>query len=209
MKGRRGFLDVLRSLWSRGLLAPSYWKYWWRLVKFKLKNPHIITLGPVFLGKTAEVYCRKGYGRMVIGRWVHIGEGNAIRCHEGNLRIGDKVVFGANNTVNVYLDLEIGDETIIADWVYICDFDHRYADPDVPIRKQGIVKSPVRIGRDVWIGEKCTILRGVDVGDGSVIGAHTVVNRDVPPYSVAVGNPAKVVKRRGGAAPNRPVASGP
>jgi acetyltransferase-like isoleucine patch superfamily enzyme len=133
---------------------------------------------------------------MVIGRWVHIGNGNAIRCHEGNLRIGDKCVFGKDNTVNCYLDIEFGEAALAADWVYICDFDHVFDDVTVPIKDQGIVKSPVRIGRDVWIGEKASVLRGVHIGEGSVIASHCVVNKDIPAYSVAVGVPARVVRNR-------------
>ena len=106
---------------------------------------------------------------------MHIGDGNAIRCHEGSLRIGDKVVFGKDNTVNCYLDIEIGASSLVADWVYICDFDHKTEDITLPIKDQGIVKSPVRIGPDCWLGAKVTVLRGTRVGRGCVLGAHAVV----------------------------------
>jgi len=169
---------------------------YWRFAVFRLRNPHIVTEGFVFLGKRVEVYARRDYGRIVLGRWVHIGNGNALRCHEGNLRIGDKCVFGKDNTVNCYLDIEFGPAVIVADWVYICDFDHAFADITRPIKDQGIVKSPVRIGPDVWIGTKATVLRGTAIGPGSVISAHCLVNEDVPPYSVAVGVPVRVVRNR-------------
>jgi acetyltransferase-like isoleucine patch superfamily enzyme len=112
------------------------------------------------------------------------------------LRIGDKAVFGKDNTVNCYLDVEIGAATLIADWVYICDFDHVTADVTLPIKDQGIVKSPVRIGPDCWLGTKVTITRGTRIGRGCVIGAHAVVRGDVPDFKIAVGIPAKVVKDR-------------
>jgi acetyltransferase-like isoleucine patch superfamily enzyme len=176
--------------------TPWYLVRYCRFFMFKLRNPHIITEGFVFLGKGVELYARRGYGRLILGRWVHIGKGNAIRAHEGTLRIGDKCVFGKDNTVNCFLDVEFGAATIVADWVYVCDFDHVFRDITVPIKDQGIVKSPVRIGPDVWIGAKATILRGVTVGQGCVLAAHTVVNRDLPPYSVAVGMPARVVRNR-------------
>ncbi len=127
---------------------------------------------------------------------MHIGSGNAIRCHEGTLRIGDKCVFGKDNTVNGYLDIEFGEATIVADWVYVCDFDHVFDDVTVPIKDQGIVKSPVRIGPDVWLGTKVTVLRGVTIGRGCVVAANAVVNKDLPAYSVAVGVPARVVRDR-------------
>jgi len=164
---------------------------------FKVRSRHIRTRGFVFLSRGAEVACRRGLGHMELGRWMWIGTGNAIRCHEGSLRIGDKVVFGSHNTVNVYLDVDIGSDSIFAARVYVADFDHRFDDLAVPIRKQGTVASPVRIGSDCWIGEKATVLRGVTIGRGSVIGAQSVVTRDIPPYSVAVGNPARVIRRRG------------
>jgi len=127
---------------------------------------------------------------------VWIGAGTNIRCHEGHMRIGDRVVFGGSNTVNGYLDVEIGEDCIFADWIYVTDFDHQYRKLDVRIQDQGIDTSPVRLGRDCWIGEKASILRGSQIGPGSVIGAQTVVKGDIPPYAVAVGAPAKVIKRR-------------
>src|SRR5437588_1583434 len=112
------------------------------------------------------------------------------------MRIGDRVVFGGSNTVNSYLDVEIGEDCIFADWISVTDFDHLYQDRATRTQDQGIVTSPVRIGPDCWIGEKASILRGSNVGKGSVIGAQTVVKGDIPPYSVAAGIPAKVIKQR-------------
>jgi acetyltransferase-like isoleucine patch superfamily enzyme len=105
-------------------------------------------------------------------------------------------VLGRNVSVNCYLDVEIGDSVLIADDVYISDFDHRFDDLTVPIKDQGIVKSRVRIGRDVWLGTKVTVARGVIIGDGAVIGANAVVTHDIPARAVAVGVPARVIKRR-------------
>jgi len=186
----------LRWVWRHRAFTPWYLVRYWRFFVWKARNPHIVTEGFVFLGKDVELYARKGYGRMVIGRWVHIGSGNAIRCHEGNLRISDKCVFGKDNTVNCYLDIEFGEAALAADWVYICDFDHVFTDIHVPIKDQGIVKEPVRIGPDVWIGQKASVLKGVTVGQGSVIASHALVNKDVPAWSVAVGVPARVIRNR-------------
>jgi acetyltransferase-like isoleucine patch superfamily enzyme len=195
----RGLLPLARFIIRNRMARPRYLRLWLRYVwRFKVRYRHIVTRGMVFVDRRAEVYCRRGLGHMELGRWVWIGAGNALRCHEGFFRIGDKVVFGASNTLNGYLDVDVGDDCIFADWIYVTDFDHVYDDPAVPIRRQGIVKSPVRIEADCWIGEKASILRGVTVGRGSVVGAQTVVNRDVPPRSVVVGNPGRVVKRRGG-----------
>ena len=197
----RGFLRrvgrTLRFIFSHRLYTPKYIACGFRYVWFKLTHRHVQTGGFFFIERGAEIYARRGYGRLTIGRWCWIGKGNAIRCHEGNLRIGDKVVFGRKNTINAYLDIEIGSDCIFADWIYVCDFDHRYEDLSVPIRKQGIVKSPVRIGSDCWIGEKASILRGVTIGDGSIVASHALVNRDIPSLSIVGGVPARVLKRRG------------
>jgi acetyltransferase-like isoleucine patch superfamily enzyme len=202
-RGRRDpaqarFLTVASLRWvlRNRALTPWYLVRYWRLLRFRLANPHVVLRGMVFLGRRVELHARPGFGRLEIGRWVHIGDGNSIRCHEGSLRIGDKVVFGKDNTVNCYLDVEIGAATIVADWVYVTDFDHRTDDVHVPIKDQGIVKTPVRIGPDVWIGTKVSVLRGTRVGRGSVLGAHAVVRGDVPEYAIAVGIPARVVRDR-------------
>ncbi|HVE98430.1 MAG TPA: acyltransferase [Mycobacteriales bacterium] len=186
----------LRWVWRNRAFTPWYVVRYWRFFSWRLRNRHVVTEGFIFFGKNVELYARKGFGRLVVGKWVHFGNGNAIRCHEGNLRIGDKCVFGKDNTVNCYLDIEFGTAALAADWVYICDFDHVFDDIHVPIKDQGIVKAPVRIGPDVWIGEKASVLKGVTVGHGSVIASHALVNKDVPPYSVAVGVPARVVRNR-------------
>ncbi|HWO63708.1 MAG TPA: acyltransferase [Umezawaea sp.] len=186
----------LRWMLRHRAYTPWYLVRYWRLLKFRLANPHIVLRGMVFLGKKVDIHCRPGYGRLEIGRWVHIGDGNAIRCHEGSLRIGDKAVFGKDNTVNCYLDIEIGAATLVADWVYICDFDHVTSDITLPIKDQGIVKSPVRIGPDTWLGAKVTITRGSVIGRGCVVGAHAVVRGEVADYKIAVGIPARVVRDR-------------
>ncbi|NMI00712.1 acyltransferase [Pseudonocardia acidicola] len=186
----------LRWMIRNRAFTPWYLVRYARLLRFRLANPHVILRGMVFLGKRVELHARPGYGRLEIGRWVHIGDGNAIRCHEGSLRIGDKVVFGKDNTVNCYLDVEIGATSIIADWVYVTDFDHVTTDVHRPIKDQGIVKTPVRIGPDCWIGTKVSVLRGTRVGRGSVLGAHAVVRGEIPEFSIAVGTPARVVRSR-------------
>jgi acetyltransferase-like isoleucine patch superfamily enzyme len=152
--------------------------------------------GMSFLGNRVELTAPRGSGRLVVGPWCWLGDGAALRAHGGRVTLGAKVVLGGGSTVNAYLDVSIGDGTLIAEGVHITDFDHRTDRVDVPIKDQGVVMSPVRIGADVWLGRGVTVLRGVDIGQGSVVGAHAVVTRDIPPYSVAVGVPARVIGSR-------------
>ncbi|MDX6262592.1 MAG: hypothetical protein QOH84_4280 [Kribbellaceae bacterium] len=176
--------------------TPYYLKRYWRFGWFKLRHPQVITEGFVFLGKNLEIVARPGHGRLILGQWVHLGDETRLRAHEGTLRIGDKVVFARDVTVNCYLDIEIGASTLIADGTYICDFDHKTEDLDLPIKDQGLVKSPVRIGPDCWLATKVTITRGADIGRGVVIGANSVARGNIPAYSIAVGIPAVVVRDR-------------
>jgi acetyltransferase-like isoleucine patch superfamily enzyme len=189
-------LASLRWIVRHRAWTPWYLVRYWRILKVRRTQPHIVLKGMVFLGKDVSLECRPGLGRLEIGRFTHIGDRTKVRCHEGSLRIGDKAVFGADNTINAYLDVEFGDATLLADWIYVCDFDHRYEDIHRPIKDQGIVKTPVRVGPETWVGTKVTILRGTTVGRGCVLGAHAVVKGIVPDYSVAVGAPARVVRDR-------------
>jgi acetyltransferase-like isoleucine patch superfamily enzyme len=187
---------ALRRLLRHRVYTPWHLVRYWRFLRLRLANPHVITLGMVYLDAGVEIYARRDYGRLILGRSVHIGRGTAIRCHEGTLRIGDHTVFGRRDTVNCYLDVEIGEAALFADNVYISDFDHRHERVDRPIKDQGIAKERVRVGDDVWLGVGTVVTRGVVIGAGTVVGANSVVTRDVPAYSVAVGAPARVVRRR-------------
>ena len=186
----------LRWVMAHRAWTPYHLARYWRFLRFRLRHPDVVTEGFVFLGRDVEVFARKGYGRVILGRWVHLGDGTRLRCHEGTLRIGDKCVFGGNTVVNCYLDIEIGSATIVADWVYVCDFDHLTTHLDRPIKDQGIVKAPVRIGPGSWIGTKVSVLRGTEVGRGSVLAAHAVVRGVYPDFSVLAGVPARAVRRR-------------
>lgn len=193
---RWGWRQAIRFAVRERMYTAQYRTLFRRYLWQRLRHPQVELQGIVFTGKRVELHARPGHGRLVLGPWCWIGDDNKLRAHEGQLTLGEKVVMGRDNVVNAYLDVEIGGATIVADWVYVVDFDHRFDRLDLPIKDQGIVKSPVRIGRDVWIGEKASVLRGVDVGDGAVIASHCLVNRDVPPFSVVAGVPARVVRSR-------------
>jgi acetyltransferase-like isoleucine patch superfamily enzyme len=196
---RRARFFTLRSVrWvlRNRAYTPWYLVRYYRFVVMRLRNPHVIMRGFVFLDRGATIYARRGYARLIIGKWVHLGVNTALRCHEGTLSLGDKSNLARNISVNCYLDVEIGDSALIADDVYISDFDHRFDDLAMPIKDQGIAKSRVRIDRDVWLGTKVTVCRGVVIGEGTVVGANAVVTKDLPAFSVTVGVPARVIKDR-------------
>ncbi|KHL19564.1 acetyltransferase-like isoleucine patch superfamily enzyme [Mumia flava] len=169
-----------------------YWRFW----RFRRRHPDVITEGFVFLGRDVQIETKTPYGRIVLGAFVHLGDRTALRAHNGTLRLGDKVVMGSDNIVNAHLDIEIGAATIVSDWTYICDFDHVTLDLERPIKDQGLVVAPVRIGPDSWIGVKASVLRGTTTGRGVVLAAHTVARGDYPDYAIVAGLPGRVVKSR-------------
>ena len=122
-----------------------------------------------------------------------------VEC-SGVLNIGERVIFGHHCTIGCKERIEIGDDCLLAEMVSIRDHDHNFERLDVPIRTQGATCAPVIIGRDVWLGAKVTVLKGVTIGDGAIVGANAVVTRDIPPRAIAVGIPARVVKMRDGSA---------
>ena len=152
--------------------------------------------GPCFIGPDVRFEVREGYARLVVGAYTHVGAHARIRAHEGTLRIGEKSVIGIRNTINCWLDISIGRTCLFGDDVYVCDFDHVTERLDVPIKDQGIVKSPVRIGDDVWLGTKVVVTRGTLIGDHSVVGASAVARGTYPERSVVAGIPGRVVKKR-------------
>lgn len=118
------------------------------------------------------------------------------------------ISFGANVQVNDYVHIaavkriDIGDDVLIASKVFISDHNHgdyRNMDPNssalVAPAKRPLSARPVVIGDRVWLGENVCVMPGVSIGEGAIIGTGAVVTRDVPPFCIAVGNPATVVKR--------------
>jgi acetyltransferase-like isoleucine patch superfamily enzyme len=111
------------------------------------------------------------------------------------LVIKDGAVIGHFNHIYATKSIIIEENVLTADKVYISDNLHDYADPTVPILKQKIIqKNPVIIGAGSWIGENVCII-GASVGKNSVIGANSVVTKDIPDYCVVAGVPAKIIKR--------------
>ena len=167
-----------------------------RMARASLRYPSLRFEGPVFIGPDVRFEVREGYSRIIVGAYTHFGAHARVRAHEGTLSIGSKSVIGIRNTINCWLDIDIGDACLFGDDVYVCDFDHKTDSLALPIKDQGIVKSPVRIGDDVWMGTKVVVTRGTDIGSQSVVAASAVARGVYPPRSIVAGIPGKVVKTR-------------
>ncbi len=111
------------------------------------------------------------------------------------LIIGDRTIIGHFSTISCVKDVYIGKNVLIADRVYISDNIHSYEDITIPVMHQPtIFKNSVYVGDDSWIGANVSII-GARIGKHCVIGANSIVTKDIPDYSVAVGSPARVIKR--------------
>ncbi|MDA8057258.1 MAG: acyltransferase [Actinomycetota bacterium] len=138
-------------------------------------------------------------GAVRFGAGCVLDRGFDLECR-GRVTVGPGTIFGHHCTVAAHEAVEIGRDCLLAELVSIRDHDHAFAATETAIVHQGREVAPVRIGDNVWLGAKVTVVKGVSIGDNVVVGAHAVVTRDIPPDSIAVGVPARVVGHRGGTA---------
>lgn len=115
--------------------------------------------------------------------------------HAG-ISIGRKCFIGELNVIRGQGGVTLGDHVYTGSLVQILAVNHVFDDPDVPIREQGITAQGISIEDDVWLASGVIVLDGVHIGQGSVVGAGSVVTEDLPAYSIAVGSPARVVRDR-------------
>ena len=141
---------------------------------------------------------------LYLGKNVNIGEGTffgPVISYAG-INYNPKIIIGENTSIGKHGSLaainrvEIGKNVLFARYVHITDHSHGYEDITRPISVQPLIsKEPVIIEDDCWLGFSCEILSGVHIGRHSVVAARAVVTKDVPPYSIVAGNPARVVKQ--------------
>lgn len=144
-----------------------------------------------------ERYIRIGSGTM-IGEHVALSAGMVPgqRClTDPVVSIGDRCLIGRGSGIVGHLSISIGDDVWTGHHVYITDQNHGYDDPDLPISAQVQPERPVSIGSGSWIGHGSVVLPGATIGRHVVIGANSVVTGVIPDHSVAVGAPARVIRR--------------
>lgn len=133
-------------------------------------------------------------GRAVFGD-VFIADGSLATVsigirRGGSLSVGDHVFINSGVTIDASYDVQIGNHVLLAPYVYIVDCDQHEVEPGRALRKEQVI-----VGDNVWLGRNATVLPGVSIGSGSVIGANSVVTKDIPSNSFAAGVPARVIRQ--------------
>lgn len=135
-------------------------------------------------------------GELSIGAQCEIGTGNELDPRGGRIAIGRNVFLGPYVVIYGHGGVEIGDHTLISMQCVILSSNHFVPGPARVIRHEPDILLPTRIGQDVWLGAGVKVLGGVTIGDGCVVGAGAVVTQDLPPHSISVGVPARVIGNR-------------
>lgn len=144
-----------------------------------------------FGAKSIRAFLTRGFVARA-GKDINIEKGAIF---DTSVEIGDNSGIGINCTL--YGKVIIGDDVMMGPEVFIYTTNHRYDDLTIPMAKQGYTEEqPVVIGNDVWIGSRVTIMPGIHIGDGAIVGSSAVVTKDVEPYGIVAGNPAKVIGSR-------------
>lgn len=165
----------------------------------KIVNPQYIHLGDDVSISDDVTLIARGPGGITVGNHVWLEERvylDTQTADEGYIRIGDMVYIGTGTTMFGHVGLEIGDNSLLAQNITLTPYSHIFDKPDDIIWNQGGHMQKVTIGQDCYIGMGVCIMYTGSIGDGSVIGAGSTVVKPIPPYSVAVGTPAKVIKKR-------------
>lgn len=140
-----------------------------------------------------------------VGNNVSLDNNAVLQLSEEHLKYGsqkpkveieDKVTIGLGTMISAAQHILIKKNVLVSQHCFIGDHDHQYEDINTPIRSQGLRNvKPVVIDEGAWIGANSTVCSGVTIGKNSVIGANSVVKEDIPDYAIAVGTPAKVIKK--------------
>lgn len=165
----------------------------------KIVNPQWVTLGNNVRICDDVTIIARGEGGVLLDDGAWLNERVYLDTESdqtGYITVGKSVYIGTGTTLFGHNGLVIGDHSLLAQNITCTPYSHIFNDPNATIITQGGHSKKVTIGKDVYIGMGVDIMYSGDIGDGSVVGAGSVVVKPIPPYSVAVGNPAKVIKER-------------
>ena len=145
------------------------------------------------VGRRARISIAKN-GRLHMGDRVILADDAELQAI-GQLHLGKHIVINRFSRIVAVEKITVGDNVTVAQFVSILDHDHKIEkQADGTIRIKGYETAPIVIGSNIWIGDKVSILKGVTIGDNVVIGAHSLINKDIPSNCVVAGNPARIIK---------------
>jgi acetyltransferase-like isoleucine patch superfamily enzyme len=182
----------MRSIFNKFSKAFRIFSSAARLFLFRLRLGRLALPGYVYLSSSVRLSATDG-GTLRIDPNTVVDAGALIVAKRGSLKIGVSGFIGKGSIIVARDAIYIGHNSMIAEYVTIRDQDHKI-EVSGPFGLNGFVTAPIRIGNNVWIGAKATVLKGVTIGDNVVIGANSVVTHDIPSNSVAVGAPARVIR---------------
>ncbi len=133
------------------------------------------------------------WNRFELGEYSTIEDFSAINNGVGPVLIGDRTKIGLSNTI--IGPVTLGDDIRLAQNITLSGLNHNYMDVSLPIHAQGVSTDPIVIEDETWIGANVVVVAGVTIGKHCIVAAGSVVTKDIPSYSVAVGNPARVIKQ--------------
>ncbi len=195
------FIQVIRGLMLKYFLKQSSGLiFLGRNTRIKFKSK--ISFGKTIqIGDFVEINALSKEG-IKIGNNFTIKTNSIIECtgvisNLGvGLSIGDNVGIAQNCFIQVRGKVIIGDDVIFGPNVSVFSENHMFDNPELPVNLQGVSRKGVKIESGVWIGTRAVILDGVTIGKNSIVAAGSIVNKDVPPYSLVAGVPAKIIKMR-------------
>jgi acetyltransferase-like isoleucine patch superfamily enzyme len=196
-------------MWLAGALRGPYKDK--RILADLTPNPYIspraqihcprLTIGPhCFIDDGVTIYAHSDGGEVRLGEGVHVYRGTIIEVGRGgSVTIGDHTHIQSHCNIKGFLaDTHIGSHVQIAPHCGFSPYEHSFDDLGTDIRQQGITTAgEIVVGDNAWLGLAVQVLDGVTIGAGTVVGAGAVVTKPLPPDCVAVGVPARVVRRRG------------
>jgi acetyltransferase-like isoleucine patch superfamily enzyme len=163
-------------------------------------RPGVQIASSTYIAKSAMIQTesdgRLFAGRILVADGVTISDGVIIATYGGTIEIEAKAYIGPYCVLYGHGGLAIGRNTMIGAHTVIVPANHGFARIDVPMNVQPLTHKGINIGEDVWIGSGCQVLDGVRIGNGAVIGAGSVVTKDIDRYCIALGVPAMVVRSR-------------
>ncbi|MEI6274798.1 MAG: acyltransferase [Prolixibacteraceae bacterium] len=177
---------VLSAMIPKNQARPRLWVKWFL-------NPFVHKKG-----KNARICSRSRidvlpFNQFILGNDSTIEDFCTVNNGVGDIIIGDRTRIGMGNVL--IGPVTIGNDVILAQNIVLSGLNHGYEDINLPIHHQTVTRKIIILEDEVWIGANSVIVAGVTIGKHSVVAAGSIVTKDIPPYSVVVGNPAKIIKQ--------------